>query len=155
MLRNRLLTFGIGIYFGVVLVKSQVVSWQRIHEMFLFQDAYMYLVITSAIVVGALSLLIIRRAGTKALGGEEIVIKRKPFHKGVVFGGTFFGMGWAITGACPGPIYGQIGAGTLMAVFTFLGALGGMYLYAFLQPRLPHSSWGFLGAGRGSASAPS
>lgn len=155
MIRNRLLTFLIGIYFGIVLVKSQVVSWHRIHEMFLFQSAYMYLVITSAIVVGALSLLIIRRAGTKALGGEEIDIQRKPFHKGVVFGGALFGMGWAITGACPGPIYGQIGAGTFMAIFTFLGALGGMYLYAFLQPRLPHSGWRFLDAGRGSAGASS
>lgn len=155
MLKNRLLTFGIGIYFGVVLVKSQVVSWHRIHEMFLFQSEYMYLVIASAIAVGALSLLIIRRGDIKALGGEEFVIERKPFHKGVVYGGALFGMGWAITGACPGPIYGQIGAGTWMAVFTFLGALGGMYLYAFLQPRLPHSSWRFLEAGRGSAGAPS
>lgn len=155
MLKNRLLTFGMGIYFGIVLVKSQVVSWQRINEMFLFQDAYMYLVITSAIAVGAVSLFIIRRTGTRTLGGEEIVIEPKPLHKGVVFGGALFGMGWAITGACPGPIYGQIGAGTWMAIFTFLGALGGMYLYAFLQPRLPHSSWSFLGAGRSSAGAPS
>jgi hypothetical protein len=81
-------------------------------------------------------------------------IQRKPFHKGVVFGGTIFGMGWAITGACPGPIYAQVGAGTLMAVVTFLGALGGMYLYAFLQPRLPHDSWRFARTTTRGASSP-
>lgn len=153
MTRNRILTFLMGVYFGVVLVKSQVVSWDRIHEMFLFQDAYMYLVITSAIVVGAISLIIIRRAGMHTIDGADVEIRRKPFHKGVVFGGTIFGMGWAITGACPGPIYGQIGAGTFMAIFTFLGALGGMYLYAFFQPRLPHNSWRLFGAGSTGATS--
>lgn len=153
MTRNRVLTFLIGIYFGVVLVKSQVVSWNRIHEMFLFQDAYMYLVITSAIVVGAISLIIVRRAGLHTIDGAVVEIRRKRFHKGVVFGGTLFGMGWAITGACPGPIYGQIGAGTFMAIFTFIGALGGMYLYAFFQPRLPHNSWRIFGASSAGASS--
>lgn len=153
MTKNRILTFVIGLYFGIVLVKSQVVSWDRIHEMFLFQDAYMYLVITSAIVVGAVSLLIIRRAGLRTVDGAPVEIRRKPFHKGVVFGGTLFGMGWAITGACPGPIYGQIGAGTFMAIFTFIGAIGGMYLYAFFQPRLPHTSWRLFGPGGAGASS--
>lgn len=140
-MKNRILTLLVGVYFGIVLVKSEVVSWFRINEMFRFESAYMYLVIASAIVVGALSLIIIRRTGTHTIDGEVVDIQRKPFHKGVVFGGTIFGMGWAITGACPGPIYAQIGAGTLMAAITFLGAIGGMFLYAYFQPRLPHDSW--------------
>lgn len=143
-MKNKILTLLVGIYFGIVLVKSQVVSWFRIHEMFRFEDPYMYLVIASAIVVGAVSLLLIKRAEARTIGGQAINIKRKPFHKGVVFGGTLFGMGWAITGACPGPIYAQIGSGTLLAVVTFAGALTGMYLYAFLQPRLPHDAWRWL-----------
>lgn len=154
-MRKAITTLIVGIYFGIVLVKSQVVSWFRIHEMFLFQSPYMYLVIASAIAVGALSLIIIRRLQLRPVGGGALEIKRKPFHKGVVFGGTIFGMGWAITGACPGPIYAQMGGGTLMAIITFIGALGGMYLYAFLQPRLPHTGWGRFGpAASGARSSP-
>lgn len=154
-MRKAITTLIVGIYFGIVLVKSQVVSWFRIHEMFLFQSPYMYLVIASAIAVGALSLIVIRRLQLRPVGGGSLEIKRKPFHKGVVFGGTIFGMGWAITGACPGPIYAQMGGGTLMAIMTFVGALGGMYLYAFLQPRLPHTGWGRFGpAASGARSSP-
>lgn len=153
-MKNRILTLLVGVYFGIVLVKSEVVSWFRINEMFRFESPYMYLVIASAIVVGALSVFLIRRTGARTIDGEKIEIQRKPFQKGIVFGGAIFGMGWAITGACPGPIYAQMGAGTLMAVFTFLGALGGMYLYAFLQPRLPHDSWRLARATAKGASSP-
>ncbi len=141
-MKNKILTLLVGVYFGIVLVKSRVIAWQEINDMFRFKDPYMYLVIVSAILVGALSIFIIRRLETRTLFGETIVIKKKPFHKGVVFGGTIFGMGWAITGACPGPIYAQIGSGTLLALVTFLGAITGMYAYAFLQPKLPHGSAG-------------
>lgn len=141
-MKNKILTLFMGIYFGIVLVKSQVVSWFQIHDMFLFKSAYMYLVIVSAIAVAAGSVYLIKRLETQTIAGEQIVIKQKPFHNGVIFGSTLFGMGWAITGACPGPIYAQIGAGTLLTIVTFLGALSGMYLYAFLQPRLPHTGWG-------------
>jgi uncharacterized protein len=154
-MRKHIMTLLVGVYFGIVLVKSQVVSWFRINEMFRFESPYMYLVITSAIVVGAISVLIIRRSAARTIEGEEIEIQRKPFQTGIVAGGTLFGMGWAITGACPGPIYAQIGAGTLMAVVTFLGAIGGMYLYAFFEPRLPHTGWPFARAaaeGAGSSS---
>lgn len=143
-MKNKLLTLLVGIYFGIVLVKSQVISWFQINRMFHFESAYMYLVIASAIVVGAVSILLIRRLEAHTVSGESIILKKKPFHKGIVIGGTIFGMGWAITGACPGPIYAQIGAGTWLAVVTFLGALTGMYLYAFLQPKLPA---GFEGSG--------
>jgi uncharacterized protein len=128
----------LGLGFGIVLVKSEVISWFRIQAMFRFQEAHMYLIIGSAVVVGALSLFIVKRRHMRTVSGEEIYIREKPFNKGVVFGGILFGMGWAITGACPGPIYAQIGSGAYMALVTFVSALLGAYLYAFFQPRLPH-----------------
>ncbi len=127
----------LGILFGIVLVKGQLVSWENIYEMFRFESAYMYLVIVSAVAVGAISLQIIKRLRAKTIDGEEIIIKTKPLNKGVVFGGISFGLGWAITGACPGPIYAQIGSGTLLAIVTLLAALTGAYIFAVLQPRLP------------------
>jgi uncharacterized membrane protein YedE/YeeE len=128
----------LGLGFGIVLVKSEVISWFRIQAMFRFEEAHMYLIIGSAVVVGAISLLIIKRFKMKTISGEEISIREKPFNKGVIYGGIIFGMGWAITGACPGPIYAQIGSGAYMALITFIAALGGAYLYAFLQPKLPY-----------------
>jgi uncharacterized membrane protein YedE/YeeE len=128
----------LGLGFGVVLVKGEVISWFRIQAMFRFQEAHMYLIIGSAVVVGAVSLFIVKRLEMKTVGGEEITIREKPFNKGVVAGGIIFGMGWAITGACPGPIYAQIGSGAYMALVTFVSALLGAYLYAFFLPKLPH-----------------
>jgi uncharacterized membrane protein YedE/YeeE len=128
----------IGTFFGVVLVKSEVVSWFRIQKMFRFEEAHMYLVIASAVLVGAVSLYIIKKMQVKTLQREEIKVTDKKFQKGIVVGGTTFGMGWAITGACPGPIYAQIGSGELLALVTFGAALVGMYIYAIFQPRLPH-----------------
>ena len=128
----------IGTFFGVVLVKSEVVSWFRIQKMFRFEEAHMYLVIASAVLVGAVSLYIIKKMQVKTLQREEIKVTDKKFQKGIVVGDTTFGMGWAITGACPGPIYAQIGSGELLALVTFGAALVGMYIYAIFQPRLPH-----------------
>lgn len=128
----------IGMFFGIVLVKSEVISWFRIQKMFRFEELHMYLVIGSAVVVAAISLLIMKRFEVKTVGGQEITIREKPFQKGIVIGGVIFGMGWAVTGACPGPIYAQIGSGEYISIVTFIGALGGMFLYAFLRPRLPH-----------------
>ncbi len=140
-MKNKLWTLLIGIYFGIVLIKTQVISWFQINDMFLFKDPYMYLVISSAIAVGLVSVFLIRRFESQTIEGDEIVIKERPFHPGNVVGGTIFGMGWAITGACPGPIYAHLGAGTFLMIFTFIGALTGMYLYAFFQSRLPHIEW--------------
>ena len=128
----------LGLFFGVVLVKTEVATWFRIQKMFRFEEAYMFLVMASAIAVGALSLILIRKLGLKGVDGAAVAVKEKPFQKGTIFGGAIFGMGWAMTGACPGPIYAQMGSGEYMALFTFLGACGGAYLYAFLRPRLPH-----------------
>jgi uncharacterized membrane protein YedE/YeeE len=127
----------LGIIFGIVLVKGQIVSWERINKMFRFEEAYMYLVIGSAVVVGAISLVIIKRLRARTIDGEEFVIVTKPMNKGIVIGGIAFGLGWAITGACPGPIYAQIGSGTFLAIVTLLAALTGAYIFAILQPRLP------------------
>ncbi len=140
-MKNKFSTLLMGIYFGIVLVKSQVFSWFQTHDMFLFKYPYMYLVIASAIAVSLASITLMRRFQARTIEGNSITFKPKPFHKGVVLGGTMFGMGWAITGACPGPIYAQIGAGSILSIATFLGALAGMYLYAYLQPHLPHTQW--------------
>lgn len=128
----------VGMVFGIVLIKSEVISWFRIERMFHFEEAHVYLVMGSAIVVGALSLLLLKRFQLKSLQGEAIKIKEKPFQKGVILGGLLFGMGWAITGACPGPIYAQLGAGEPLALLTFAGAFIGSYLYAYARPSLPH-----------------
>lgn len=135
---RQLYVLFIGIFFGVILVKSEVVSWFRIQKMFRFEEAHMYLIIASAVFVGALTLLLIKRFQLKTINHEEIKIKTKTFQKGTIIGGILFGMGWAITGACPGPIYAQIGGGEYIALVTFLAAFAGMYLYAYLQPQLPH-----------------
>ena len=98
----------------------------------------MYLIIGVGVVVAMVSMLIIRSVQAKSIEGKPIKYKPKPFHKGVVIGGTIFGAGWAITGACPGPIYAQVGAGAWMGLFTLIGALIGMFAYAALKPKLPH-----------------
>ncbi len=128
----------IGTAFGVVLTKSEAISWFRVQRMFRFEEAHMYLVILSAIATGAISLWAIRRLGLRTLQGEPIVVKEKPFQKGVVYGGLLFGLGWAITGACPGPIYAQLGTGEWLAFVPFVGALLGSYVYAYVRSSLPH-----------------
>lgn len=128
----------IGIYLGILFTKSEVARWERVHEMFLFREAYMYLIIGVAIVVAMISMFVIKRLGIKTIEGKPIKYQPKPYHVGVVIGGMLFGAGWAITGACPGPIYAQIGAGEWMALCTLAGAMLGMFSYAALKPKLPH-----------------
>ena len=93
-----------GILFGIILVKSEVISWFRIQEMFRLQSFHMYGVIGSAVVTGIISVQIIKKFSIKTINGEKIELPQKKFHKGQVYGGLFFGFGWALTGACPGPI---------------------------------------------------
>jgi uncharacterized membrane protein YedE/YeeE len=128
----------IGVYLGILFIKSEVATWVRIHNMFLFKEAHMYLIIGLAISVAMCSMLLIKRLGIKSVDGQPIKYEPKPYHIGVILGGMLFGAGWAITGACPGPIYAQIGAGAWMALFTFVGAMLGMFSYAALKPKLPH-----------------
>jgi uncharacterized membrane protein YedE/YeeE len=106
--------------------------------MFRMQSFHMYGVIGTAVVVGMISLLIIKKFNIKTLNGEEIVIAKKPFSKGVIYGGFMFGLGWAITGACPGPLFAQIGSGYLVVIITFLSAMAGTWTYGLLQKKLPH-----------------
>ena len=129
----------IGAYLGLVLTKSEVVSWYRIQEMFRFDAFHMYGVIGSAIAVAAVSLWLIRRFGVRTIDGEEVVVEAKdPRWRRALYGGTLFGLGWALTGACPGPIAALIGAGMTGYVLVLLGALLGTMLYARTRDRLPH-----------------
>jgi uncharacterized membrane protein YedE/YeeE len=127
----------LGAYLGILFAKSEVACWERIHAMFLFKEARMYLIIGLAIVVAMVSMFLIRRLGITTVEGKPIKYEPKPYHTGVIVGGLLFGSGWAITGACPGPIYAQIGGGEWMALFTLAGAMLGMFSYAALKPRLP------------------
>lgn len=128
----------LGALFGIVLVKSQVVSWFRIQEMFRLQAFHMYGTIGSAILVGMISISLIKRFHLKTIDKRSIVIPDKKFHWGNVWGGLIFGFGWAITGACPGPLFAQIGSGFLVVAVTLLSAIGGTWVYGLLQEKLPH-----------------
>ena len=135
---NSLFVLLIGAYLGILFIKSEVARWDRVHDMFLFREAHMYLIIGVAIMVAMISMLIIKRFEVKSIDGKPIVYKPKPYHTGVIIGGMLFGAGWAITGACPGPIYAQIGSGEWMALLTLAGAMLGMFSYAVLRSKLPH-----------------
>jgi len=128
----------LGALFGIVLVKSQVVSWFRIQEMFRLQAFHMYGTIGSAIVVGMISILLIKRFNLKTIDKRSIVIPDKKFNWGNVWGGLIFGLGWAVTGACPGPLFAQIGSGFLVIAVTLLSAIGGTWVYGLLREKLPH-----------------
>ena len=129
--------FAIGTGLGILFTKSEVANWQRVHDMFLFKEPHMYLIIGVAIAVAAVSMQVIKTLGVLNVEGKPIKYKPKPFHQGVIFGGFLFGAGWAITGACPGPIYAQIGGGEWLAAFTLCGAILGMFCFAWLKPALP------------------
>lgn len=128
----------VGTFFGTLLVKAEIVSWYRIQEMFRFQSFHMYGVIGSAVVVGAISVFIIKRFAIKTVQGETVVVHQKKFQWGNVIGGLLFGLGWAITGACPGPIFAQIGSGFIVVIITLLSAIAGTWAYGALQNKLPH-----------------
>ncbi|AWW31708.1 transporter [Echinicola strongylocentroti] len=128
----------VGMFFGVVLVKAEVISWFRIQEMFRLQSFHMYGVIGAAIAVGMLSIFLIKKFNIKTVSGEKVVIKDKEFRKGQVIGGFIFGLGWAVTGACPGPIFAQIGIGYTVVIVTFISALLGTWVYGRLADKLPN-----------------
>ena len=127
-----------GILFGTILIKSEVISWFRIQEMFRLQSFHMYGVIGSAVAVGALSVWLIKKFKVKTIHGEDIVLPQKSFNKGQVYGGLSFGLGWAITGACPGPLYAQLGYGSTVTAFTIFMALVGTWVYGKFREKLPH-----------------
>jgi len=130
----------VGIYFGIVFTKSEVISWYRIQEMFRFQSFHMYGIIGSAIVVSMASIQVIKRLKLGSVGGDDIVIPPKVMGSGTRYwaGGTLFGLGWAMTGACPGPMFALVGNGVLVMLVAILAAVAGTYTYGVLRPRLPH-----------------
>jgi uncharacterized membrane protein YedE/YeeE len=128
----------VGTLFGIVFVKAEVVSWFRIQEMFRFSAFHMYGVIGVAVVVGMASVFLIKRFHIKTLRGEDVVIRDKTFHQGQIYGGLIFGLGWALTGACPGPLFAQIGAGYVAVVVTLASAVAGTWLYGYFRDHLPH-----------------
>ncbi|ANE53412.1 transporter [Flavisolibacter tropicus] len=127
-----------GIVFGIVLTKAEIISWFRIQEMFRLQSFHMYGVIGTAVVVGMLSVWLIKRFKVKTIYGEEIVFHPKKFNKGQIIGGLIFGLGWALTGACPGPLFAQIGAGFLVILVVLASAVAGTWVYGFFRDKLPH-----------------
>ncbi|PKQ67215.1 Sulfur transport [Raineya orbicola] len=128
----------VGIIFGITFVKAEIISWYRIQEMFQLTSFHMYGVIGTAVVVGAISVFFIKKTRAKTIYGEPITLDDKKFNKGQIFGGLIFGLGWAITGACPGPLYAQIGAGFGVVFVTLLSAILGTWVYGYFREKLPH-----------------
>jgi uncharacterized membrane protein YedE/YeeE len=127
-----------GLLFGIVLIKSEVVSWYRIQEMFRLQSFHMFGVIGSAVVVGAISVFIIKKFKIKTINGEEILLPNKTFNKGQIYGGLLFGFGWAMTGACPGPLFAQLGYGAAAISVTILMSIAGTWVYGKVREKIPH-----------------
>ena len=130
----------LGIAFGFVLSRSEVISWFRIQEMFRFQSFRMYGIIGSAVVTAAVSVALIKRSGIKSVSGDRISIPARELGGGIRYaaGGTIFGLGWALTGACPGPLFALIGNGVTVMVVAVASALAGTWVYGWLRPKLPH-----------------
>jgi uncharacterized membrane protein YedE/YeeE len=128
----------VGIAFGIVFVKAEIISWFRIQEMFRFQSFHMYGVIGSAVLVGMISVFLIKKFNIKTIYGETIEFHPKTFNKGQVYGGLLFGFGWAITGACPGPLFAQIGSGGTVIAISLLSAIAGTWVYGLVREKLPH-----------------
>ncbi|NNF04647.1 MAG: YeeE/YedE family protein [Rhodothermales bacterium] len=138
--KNLLLYLVVGVVFGVLLSKTEVISWYRIQEMFRFQSFHMYGIIGTAIVTAAASVRLLRAAGFKALDGSDLTMPPKEMGTGTRYwlGGSFFGIGWALTGACPGPLFALVGNGVSVYVVSILSALVGTWLYGHVRHRLPH-----------------
>lgn len=139
---TRMLRYGLvllaGMLFGIVLVKGQVASWFRIQEMFHFQSFHMFGVIGSAVLVAMVSVQLLQRLGARAIDGAPIAIAAKSRDRGQIIGGVLFGIGWSLTGACPGPMYALLGGIGWPAAVMLLAALTGAWTYGQLRERLPH-----------------
>lgn len=129
----------LGIVFGIVMIMSEAASWFRIYEMFRFASFHMYGIIGSAVVIGAAGVWLIKKKDVKAMGGEEMQLN--PKNKSIpryLLGGIIFGLGWALAGACPGPMFVLFGAGFPSLLIVILGALLGTFVYGLLRSKLPH-----------------
>lgn len=128
----------LGFIFGFILIKAEVISWFRIQEMFKFQAFHMYGIIGVAVMVGVLSVFLIKKYNVKTITGDEIKIEPKKFSIGNIIGGLMFGLGWAMTGACPGPLYALIGSGLGIIAVVLFSAVLGTWTYGKLKDKLPH-----------------
>jgi uncharacterized membrane protein YedE/YeeE len=136
---NVLKYFLVGFLFGIVLTKSEAVSWYRIYEMFHFQSFHMYGIIGVAVATGVIGIQIIKRKNIKDIKGLPIEIQEKPKGNARYYiGGISFGLGWALVGSCPGPIFILIGAGFMPVTIVLIGALIGTVIYGALKSKLPH-----------------
>lgn len=135
---RNFLFFLTGTLFGITLLKADAISWYRMQEMFRFQGFQMFGIFMTAIPTAAISVFLLKKFKVKTLDGELIQIQKKKFNWGYVYGSLLFGVGWGLTGACPGPIYVQIGSGLTIAIITLISALAGTWVYSYLKPRLPH-----------------
>ena len=129
----------VGVFFGIVLVKSEAVSWYRIYEMFKFQSIHMYGIIGSAVLIGVCGIYLIKKYKLKSTEGTAIVLppKEKSFVR-YILGGSIFGLGWALAGACPGPMYILLGAGIYPILIVIIAAMAGTFAYGLLKSKLPH-----------------
>ncbi|NNG10374.1 MAG: YeeE/YedE family protein [Maribacter sp.] len=129
----------VGMFFGIVLVKSEAVSWYRIYEMFKFQSFHMYGIIGSAVVLGVLAVAFIKLMGLRSIEGQKIRIlpKERGFVRYLV-GGSIFGLGWALAGACPGPMYILVGTGVFSMLIVIIAAVLGTFVYGLIRHKLPH-----------------
>lgn len=128
----------VGMVFGIVFVKAEIISWFRIQEMFRLQSFHMYGVIGSAVIVGMISVWMIKKLRIKTIHGEKIVFHPKKINKGQIYGGLIFGLGWALTGACPGPLFAQIGTGVFVVLVVLISAIAGTWTYGYFRDKLPH-----------------
>ena len=134
------LYFLLGVCFGITLTRSEVISWFRIQEMFRFQSFHMYGIIGSAVVVAGCSIALLKRFRVKSLSGELIAIPPKAMGRGYRYpiGGILFGLGWGLSGACPGPMFALVADGVPVMMVAVLSAILGTWVYGYLRPRLPH-----------------
>lgn len=136
---KRFIFIVLGVVFGVVMYKAEAASWFRIYEMFSFQSFHMYGFIGSALFVGVIGIQLFKKFGTKSVEGNELALE--PKAKSIsryLFGGIFFGLGWALVGACPGPIFVLLGTGLFSIGIVIIGALLGTYVYGVIRTKLPH-----------------
>jgi uncharacterized protein len=135
-MRNLVYLF-VGLVFGLALTKGEAISWFRIQEMFRIEGFHMFGIFITAVPVGAVSLLLLQKFNIKTVNGEVIEKPKKHFHPGIIFGSLIFGCGWALTGACPGPLYAQIGSGSTVTIVTLCSAVLGTWVFGRVQHLLP------------------
>lgn len=129
----------VGVFFGIVMAKSEAVSWFRIHEMFRFESFHMYGIIGTAVVLGAISMFVMKKAGIKTLSGSLVTYNPLKLNiKRHILAGSIFGLGWALVGCCPGPMYVLLGGGYTIMLLIIGGALLGTFTYALVMKYLPH-----------------